>query len=193
MKYDYVWHKNLYSIEECQSLKKLCTEHVNLLVGDKKAEGVKKTANVGSFALGPLRSELNKFNQTIISINRNNFGLDVFETCDQEYLNLNVYNWVNKGEYSWHSDKVLNEPYDIKLTAILNLGTEEFTGGNFELFLNEPIVVKEINEPGTLLVFPSYIQHRVTPVTSGERVTISRWVNGPTYKSNVQTSSNRRS
>lgn len=182
MKYDYVWHKNLYTIEECQSLKKLCAEHVNVSVEDKKAEGVKKTAHVGSFALGPLRSVLEKFNQTIISVNRNSFGLDVFETCNQEYLNLNVYNWVNKGEYSWHADKVLNEPYDIKLTAILNVGTEELIGGNFELFLNEPIVIEEINEPGTLLVFPSFIQHRVTPVTSGERVTISRWVNGPTYK-----------
>jgi PKHD-type hydroxylase len=42
--------------------------------------------------------------------------------------------------------------------------------------------VPELKEPGSLLVFPSYIQHRVTPVTKGERVTISRWLSGPNFK-----------
>ena len=182
MKYDYFYYLDLYTKEECQILNELIQEQLDPSVIDIKAEGVSKTSTVGSFALGKLKTELEKFNQTIISINRNNFGFDVFETCDLEFLNYNTYSSENNGQYDWHSDKVLNECYDIKLTAILNIGTDEYEGGNFEMFLNTPTVIEEISTPGSMLVFPSFLYHRVTPVTKGKRKTISRWVNGPTIK-----------
>lgn len=182
MKYDYFYYTNLYNKDECKILQDLVIKNIDPTVEDIKAEGVLKTSAVGSFALGRLKHELAKFNQTILSINRNNFGFEIFETCDLEYLNYNTYSSDNQGQYEWHADKVLNECYDIKLTAILNIGTEEYEGGDFELFLNQPTVIKELHSPGSMLVFPSWIYHRVTPVTKGTRTTISRWVNGPTIK-----------
>jgi PKHD-type hydroxylase len=182
MKYDYFYQKNLYSLEECKLLKEKISRAIDHNIEDIKADGVLKTAEVGSFPIGSLKDDLQKFNQSIIGINRNNFGFDVFETCDFEYLNYNVYKSSNQGEYQCHSDKVLSEPYDIKLTAILNISTEAYEGGDFEIFLNSHSIIPELREPGTLLVFPSFLFHRVTPVTKGERTTISRWVNGPNFK-----------
>ena len=182
MKYDYYFHKNLYSLDECQSIKELIEQNVNPNIKDLNAGGVIKTADVKSFSLGSTRDKLANFHDAITSINRNIFGFTIFETCNHEYLNFNKYSEYAAGEYSWHGDKVLNEPYDLKLTAIINISTEPFEGGDFELFLNGITPIPELREPGTLLVFPAYIQHRVTPVTKGQRITVSRWLSGPTFK-----------
>jgi PKHD-type hydroxylase len=182
MKYDYFFMSKLYSHEECIALEQKIKNNINPNIPDLKADDVLKTANVGSFMLGSLKSDLKKFLDNIVAINRSNFGFDVFETCDLEYINYNQYIDLDNGQYSWHSDKVLHQPYDIKLTAILNISTEPYEGGDFEIFLNGPTKVSELDDPGSLLVFPSFLQHRVTPVTKGKRTTISRWVNGPTLK-----------
>lgn len=182
MKYDYFFMSNLYSFKECQELEKKIKNRLDPNIPDLKADNVVKTAVVGSFALGDLRADLAKFLNNIVAVNRSNFGFDIFETCDLEYINFNQYIDVDNGQYSWHSDKVLHQPYDIKLTAILNISTESYEGGNFEIFLNGPTKIPELDSPGSLLIFPSFLQHRVTPVTNGKRTTISRWVNGPTLK-----------
>ena len=38
-----------------------------------------------------------------------------------------------------------------------------------------------MNDMGTVIVFPSWIQHRVTPVTSGTRKSVSLWLIGPKF------------
>ena len=35
---------------------------------------------------------------------------------------------------------------------------------------------------GTLVAFPSYVMHRVTPVTSGTRKSLVAWVAGPKFR-----------
>lgn len=181
MKFDYYIHDNLYSLDECRALNKKIVQSIDPNVKDLKAEGVIKTASVDSFPVGSVRTDLSRFLNAVIATNRNVFGFNIFETCDVEYLNYNKYSEYANGQYAWHSDKVLNEPYDLKLTAILNISTEPYEGGDLELFLNGIMPVPELRIPGSMIIFPSYIQHRVTPVTKGERITISRWVSGPTF------------
>jgi PKHD-type hydroxylase len=35
---------------------------------------------------------------------------------------------------------------------------------------------------GTLVAFPSYLLHRVTPITSGTRKSLVAWVSGPVFR-----------
>jgi PKHD-type hydroxylase len=35
---------------------------------------------------------------------------------------------------------------------------------------------------GTVTMFPSYLLHRVTPVTSGERYSLTIWAHGPAFR-----------
>ena len=37
----------------------------------------------------------------------------------------------------------------------------------------------EFRKKGTVIVFPSFIRHRVTPVTKGTRYSAVAWINGP--------------
>jgi PKHD-type hydroxylase len=72
--------------------------------------------------------------------------------------------------------------HDYKLTAIINVSNEKYEGGNFELFTNGPNHIKSLDHLGSVIIFPSYMQHRVTPVTKGTRKTVSIWFKGPLFR-----------
>jgi len=63
----------------------------------------------------------------------------------------------------------------------------EYEGGDFELNLNNPenenniITIKEAKIKGTVIVFPSFVWHRVTPVTSGTRYSLVNWHQGKPF------------
>ena len=75
-----------------------------------------------------------------------------------------------------------------KLSMIIPLvDGNEYEGGDFELNLNNPenenniITIKEAKIKGTVIVFPSFVWHRVTPVTSGTRYSLVNWHQGKPF------------
>ena len=64
------------------------------------------------------------------------------------------------------------------------VNADEYEGGEFELNLSTPeekdkiISIKEARKKGTVVVFPSFVWHRVTPVTSGTRYSLVNWHQG---------------
>lgn len=81
--------------------------------------------------------------------------------------------------YSWHADNEIltDDPFQRKLTTILMLSDKtEYEGGCLEFEGREPV---ELNK-GSVIVFPSLLRHRVTPVTNGLRITAVNWTLGPT-------------
>lgn len=98
-----------------------------------------------------------------------------FQVGRPEPVQLASYD-VN-GFYGWHEDwtPLAKTSYVRKLSAILLLSNpEEFEGGQFQ-FKDDPVEMKR----GTLIVFPSFISHQVTPVTKGIRYSATCWVQGP--------------
>ena len=103
--------------------------------------------------------------------------------------------------YGWHADKS-NEPYaaDLeninmrnkirKLSLTLQL-TEpsEYEGGNFEFkwfdsnYKNgiRKVLVKEARELGSLIIFPSFMWHRITPIAKGKRQSLVNWSVGKPF------------
>jgi PKHD-type hydroxylase len=66
-----------------------------------------------------------------------------------------------------------------KISASLLLNDEsEYEGGDL-VILDE--IVKE-KEQGTIIVFPSFMAHQVTPVTRGVRYSAVCWMAGPKWK-----------
>tara|TARA_R110002110_G_scaffold270921_1_gene486437 strand:+ start:682 stop:1251 length:570 start_codon:yes stop_codon:yes gene_type:complete len=117
---------------------------------------------------------------TIIDINRKVFGFDIYENINDGVIQ-NKY--TNKGQYKWHYDgESFNHNYTIKLTTLINVSEEEYTGGKFMLFDGKPLHIKEFDKPGSLVCFPSYILHKVTPVTKGERTTLTVFKTGRWWK-----------
>jgi PKHD-type hydroxylase len=86
------------------------------------------------------------------------------------------------GHYDWHLDI---GPYPInhrKISLVMQLSDpDEYEGGDLELWPGgESITIPK--KKATLVIFPSYIMHRVTPVTKGVRKSLVLWAGGNSYR-----------
>ena len=126
-----------------------------------------------------------------------NFEWDWSEPLQFTKYKLNQY-------YDWHCDSY-NKPYDIKdnknqngkirklsMTLQLTDGSE-YEGGELEFdFRNyDPPLrdeskhlrqAKEILSKGSIIVFPSFVWHRVKPVRKGTRYSLVMWCLGYPFK-----------
>jgi len=96
-----------------------------------------------------------------------------------EDLQYTVYNSEDQGHYDWHIDMGPGNNRR-KLSIVAHLSDpSEYEGG--ELQLNTGQIIVPEKEKGTVVMFPSYMVHRVTPVTKGTRRTLVGWVSGPSF------------
>lgn len=105
-----------------------------------------------------------------------------FALTGQEDTQLARYKSLDKGHYDWHMDaRAPVAGVQRKLTCVILLSDpSEFEGGVLQLkgLENETLLDKQ----GSIIVFPSFIEHKVTPVTKGVRHTAVTWAIGPSFK-----------
>ena len=98
-----------------------------------------------------------------------------------------------EGEYyDWHYDQFTDYRKSIrKLSVTCTLSEpQDYEGGELEFCNFNPMAkkkdnffrCKEIKPQGSVVVFPSFIWHRVTPVTKGIRYSLVIWNQGDRYK-----------
>ena len=58
----------------------------------------------------------------------------------------------------------------------------DYEGGDFEFRDGKNVDLFNAKERGTIIVFPSLLYHRITPLTKGNRYSIVGWVVGPRWK-----------
>ena len=174
-------HGQVYNLDQVKELNKLIKKNFITTSKDRPAGESVKTSEVKFIKLGIIGNLLNPFIQFCNSANVNAFGFDLFSLNSDKTLNYNIYK--KNTEYNWHTDgEPLNPIRDIKLTCILNLSEGDYEGGNLKLFDAREVDVDGFNKPGTAIVFPSFINHKVTKLISGERHTLSIWWYGPKFK-----------
>jgi PKHD-type hydroxylase len=117
----------------------------------------------------------------VASSNRTNFGVDIVAPFD---LQFTEYHGTARGQYDWHQDVWLESDrcYDRKLSIVVQLSDPaDYEGGAFEFFgMQSP--GQQFSAMGSLLIFPSFLQHRVTPVTKGLRRSLVSWIEGPRWR-----------
>jgi len=102
---------------------------------------------------------------------------------------MQITRYKKNGFYDFHQDgngfTRRNIPEDelihgkvrkLSMTIVLN---ENYEGGEFEFF-GEKNLIKE--KMGTVIVFPSYMVHRVRPVTKGIRYSLVAWFSGEPFR-----------
>ena len=178
MLHDCYYYKNFYTKNECQDILNYAKNNVSEWYKDRPCSG--KNLNVFLVDTDVIENKLKKFFRVVEQTNYENFGFNIYGKPFS--VNFNVYEG-DKNDYLFHVDQA--DPgmaSDIKLTAILNLSPEPYEGGKFSMFLKEEKVLNEIDETGSLIIFPSFYFHRVSPVTKGTRITMSCWFYGPNWK-----------
>ena len=169
---------------------------------DDDVKNVQKTRNSNVVWLSEdwIYKEIHPF---FIEANKNsgwNYDWDFSEACQFTKYGVGQY-------YGWHCDS-WNRPYgdeepnpefrgkERKLSMTISLSDpSEYEGGNLEFdFRNysKPGDEKdrlsrikecaEIRPKGSIVVFPSYVYHRVTPVTKGTRYSLVCWSIGKPFR-----------
>ena len=181
MKNDLSGIKNFYTPEQCRNIDKYLSQHFTD-IPDQPSKSAIKTAEVNTILWKDAKIVLADLEEYIWKENDEDFQFDLFELDDDYTINHNVYNAKRKAEYSWHKDALRNGIEDMKLTVIVNISDKPYEGGDFQLFLGGTKTIEEIRNPGSVLVFPSFIEHQVTPVTKGTRKSLTLWINGPCFR-----------
>lgn len=97
-----------------------------------------------------------------------------------EAIQLTNYDQSEHGMYGWHQD--YNAKISRKLSMVLQLtDPSQYEGGNLQFMTGvETQTIRK--QRGLVAVFPSYVLHQVTPVTSGSRQSLVAWISGPAFR-----------
>jgi PKHD-type hydroxylase len=99
-----------------------------------------------------------------------------------EPFQLATYRASEGGFYGWHVDIGAGRLANRKLSLIVPLtDPAEYEGGEFQVFYDHEPTTFAL-PLGRILAFPSYLLHRVTPVTKGVRRSLAIWVSGPPFR-----------
>lgn len=112
--------------------------------------------------------------------NRQSFGVTVDNKAEIQFTE---YHAAKGGHYGWHHDVQWSaqDDYDRKLSVTVQLSDRsDYDGGGFEF--DEVTTNADFTAIGSILVFPSYLRHRVLPVTSGVRRSLVAWFSGPRWQ-----------
>lgn len=101
-----------------------------------------------------------------------------------------------RGHYTWHNDSIKN-PMNLKnmqrkLSMSVQLSKpEDYEGGDLRFNLrgldshNADTVISpppEFKQQGSIVIFPSFLWHKVEPITSGKRYSLVMWTLGEQWK-----------
>jgi PKHD-type hydroxylase len=131
-----------------------------------------------------------RLNYTIENLNDRfyNFVLNGYD-CFQ----YTEYDASEKGEYNFHMDTHFGNKQNInvdmyetrKLSIVMCLNRPgiDFEGGQFYMNQGSEKDAFEIEmKMGRIIAFPSFLIHRVAPVTKGKRKSLVIWVMGPKFR-----------
>jgi len=119
-----------------------------------------------------------RLTDVINAINSQFFRFDL--TSMEQGLQFTRYQAPDE-HYSWHVDRGMQSGVR-KLSMSLQLSDPDtYKGGDLELMYGDTPRVAE-RQRGRMTLFPSYVVHRVTPVTEGTRYSLVAWISGPPFK-----------
>ena len=112
-----------------------------------------------------------------------------FQWSMTESFQFTKYEGNQKQHYDWHTDSGDADDNGLtrKISASLILANDdEYEGGDFQICIPNPNQNKIINiklkQKGTMIFFPSFVWHRVVPVTKGTRYSLVCWSKGNLFK-----------
>jgi len=111
--------------------------------------------------------------------NRLFFNVDIFGV--EPNIQLARYDASDQGHYTWHTDFAGVRP-NRKISISVQLsGPGDYDGGDLELlYSDQPQPLAK--DRGAFLAFPSFMLHRVAPVTRGTRWSLVAWILGNRWR-----------
>ena len=124
----------------------------------------------------PMYNQINSFIQ---QTNLNHFGFDDIQITEQAQFT----EYPEGGFYDWHMDSDVNMKHEppvrkISMTCLLS-HESQFEGGDLEI--TAPGKFAKLKQ-GHAVMFASFLNHRVAPVTRGVRQSLVMWFGGKPFR-----------
>ena len=129
-----------------------------------------------------------KIINTITSFNNDTegYGFDIVGMVEApamlRYMAPDINPNKKAGKYDWHMDigpQPIHSMRKLSYSILLNVG--EYEGGELEFHIG-PDAESPSQTLGSMILFPSYLIHRVRPITKGTRYAIVGWMHGDSFK-----------
>jgi len=166
-------------IDRGMSLKK---EAAGVGIGNPKGSGVDTKKRITTISWIPFKDMPEMYRDietTMLQANNNHFGFDGMKLTEPGQFT----HYLEGGFYDWHIDTDVlgkHQPPVRKISMTLLLSDPStFEGGELE-FMSDGKKAKL--KQGQAIFFASWLQHRVKPVTKGERKSLVMWFGGPSFK-----------
>ena len=139
----------------------------------------KRVTTISWLPFDEMKEMYNDVNKFIQRANLNHFGFEDIQITEQAQFT----EYPVGGFYDWHMDcdvAMAHEPPVRKISMTLLLSHEnEFEGGDLELMA--PGKFAKLKQ-GHAVIFASFLNHRVAPVTRGVRQSLVMWFGGKPFK-----------
>jgi hypothetical protein len=103
---------------------------------------------------------------------------------DFRHINYNTYNSKHKHQYGYHLDDMKESSANsTKGTLLINVSDSKYTGGELLYWHNEnEIHIDHLDKPGSMVYLRPHMYHKIKPVRSGIRKSISIFLTGPKWR-----------
>jgi PKHD-type hydroxylase len=100
------------------------------------------------------------------------------------YESFQFTEYKKNQHYGWHVDGFVHESNIRKLSGIILLSDpEDYVGGEIKFMTGKDRYINLGKKPkGTIIIFPSFVYHKVNPVKNGTRYSLVIWANGENSK-----------
>lgn len=176
---NYYYYTNAFTPEELQKIEEIADKQPKIKGetggGDKSGVSEYRISDICWINQNPTSEWLyKKMAEYAMEANRQMWNFDIWGYHDS--LQYTIY-YGNGGHYDWHADLgpgLSNR----KLSCVLQLSDpQEYEGGDLQMNIGGSILTVP-KEKGLLCFFPSFLLHRVTPLSSGIRKSLVTWLCG---------------
>lgn len=178
---DWAYFKGAFTPEECGKIIEIGNARIidkSRIRGDEVANDIRDSKNSWIMPGDDSHWIFRRVTDVIVDLNSKFFKFDLYGFI--EGFQFTRYD-APGGKYDQHIDRGLNT-WTRKLSFTLQLSDpKDYVGGDLELYYGKDPTVPT-KEQGFVTVFPSYVMHRVTPVTKGTRYSLVAWITGPSFK-----------
>ena len=188
----YLWSKtdHWFKIEDLPRLKAIVPETQSATVSDPLTGEHKSMDDIRQSRvswISPSAETAWLYEQIADAIKYHNQTYYNYDIDGIEALQFTEYP-AGEGYYKPHLDWGAGSIYgrnDICLKISFSVQLSDpttYDGGDFRICDNKPFPSETLREFGTIIVFPSWMLHEVTPVTRGTRRSLVGWCVGPDFR-----------
>ena len=178
---DFYFFEDVFSDKEMEEIKELAMKYPAEVAGVGQDDTGKVTDTVRKSTVRWMKNAPQWLNERLMEcVNEAKENMWHFNlNAAREDIQYTEYP-QNGGHYDWHMDcgHGIQKQRKISVTVQLN---DDYEGGGLEIHRGQS-PQQALKKKGTVVVFPSYMLHRVAPVTKGTRNSLVLWVGGDHYR-----------